>query len=69
MTRKDYVALASALAYTRPERTDGSETPVSETAWIYWMSQWETDVESIVMALKADNSRFDAERFWQACRA
>ena len=55
MTRKDYIALAAALALSRPSRSDvGYE-------------QWHKDCRHIMAALAGDNPRFDRDRFEIAC--
>ena len=55
MTRKDYIKLAAALAYTRPD--EDNRTP--ERVW--------SDVVDIIGdVLKKDNPRFDRGRFIDA---
>lgn len=54
MTRKDYIAIAEALAKTRPN-------PV--TTPVQWY-QWEADRAAIADVLAADNSRFNRQRFY-----
>lgn len=57
MSRKDYQALAAALAAQRPAD--------------HWCpnkrEQWRLDVKAIADALASDNARFDRERFMGAC--
>ena len=55
MTRKDYVAIATALHHAY--RT--CENPHIRT--------WEAAVLRLAEAFKADNPRFDSERFINAC--
>ena len=56
MTRKDYIALATALkgAYPIPE----NNTP--DSAWRHCVS-------AIARVLMQDNPRFDFARFYKAC--
>jgi hypothetical protein len=56
MSRKDYVLLADALAYRRPE-----------VSWLNKAVQWRHDVDAIATALGRDNPRFDRTRFIKAC--
>jgi len=57
MTRKDYVALAEAIAGAFPI-TENS-TPIIA---------WRLTMEAIADVLAADNPRFDRERFVKACQ-
>lgn len=52
MTKKDYIKIAAALAYTRT--VDHREV-------------WGVIVNEIADILAADNARFDRERFYAAC--
>jgi len=61
MTRKDYVAIAEAIAFARstlpsPQRRGDIGRAV------------QTVVDAIAKTLADDNPRFDRERFLQACR-
>ena len=56
MTRKDYIAIADALAQTRPVED------LSPDQW----DQWDNDRATIAVVLSADNPRFDRERFYTA---
>ena len=56
MTRKDYVAIAYALASTRPSPTDGPSA----------RPQWERTREAVSLILKKDNDRFDVGKFYRA---
>ena len=56
MTKKDYEALAQALAMTKPEIYLGAE-----------LGQWRTDVQAIADALQYDNPRFNRAKFLEAC--
>ena len=67
-SRKDYQAIADALARTRPE----ADTPSPQTRRI----QWEKDVAAVARALhdtggldRNGNRRFDTDRFVAACKA
>lgn len=57
MTRKDYVAIAGAIAAARKD----IESPTA---------LWAVDrvVDKVSRVLQADNLRFDRERFLKACR-
>lgn len=58
MTRKDYVRIARAFAASRPSRyVLGDHAP---------RYQWEQSLIEVARELKADNGRFDAERFVRA---
>jgi len=52
MTRKDYVAIAAALANVRTQAT---------------IPSWQSCCEKIADAMAADNPRFDRARFLKAC--
>ena len=53
MTRKDYEMIAAAI-----ERATHSDEPLSQAALI---------VSELANTFKADNPRFDAEKFIRAC--
>lgn len=59
MTRKNFDAIAQALAGTRPSTT---ETEIR--AW----EQWEADIQAVALAVAQFNSKFDRSRFMEACR-
>jgi hypothetical protein len=65
MTRKDYVRLAAALAWARPNEGKASQyKPAEQRAR---MAAWRITVECIATELKKDNERFDHVRFANAC--
>ena len=55
MTRKDYVIIAHELGHARIKA--GSQNELGG----FWRA-----VDAVVEALKADNPRFDAKRFYEA---
>lgn len=57
MSRKDYIALAAALASIQPPANDDPAAIVT----------WEACVTKIAQTLAYDNSRFDRDRFLGAC--
>lgn len=57
MSKNDYVAIARALASTRPTPFINPDKS----------RQWEMDLEAICHVLEQDNSRFDKVRFLEAC--
>ena len=65
MTRKDYVAIAEAIAESRSHWVSMDEKPVSKA------DAFRAGIESvrseIARVLAADNSRFDRDRFYAAC--
>ncbi len=74
MTRKDYVALAAALAQTRPTEEDytrhsavGNNTMFDGISHGAALVAWTTTRDSIADTLRADNPRFDRSRFLTAC--
>jgi len=76
MTRKHYVALAKALALSRPTiaahtRTSavGNNTFVNHITFDAMLVQWIADREVLMGTLNADNPRFDRERFIAATEA
>lgn len=59
MTRRDFTAIAAALADSRPP---------GDNSKAYWLlGQWSADVHGIADVLAADNPRFDRARFYRAC--
>jgi len=58
MTRKDFEALACALAYTRPHRDN-----------VALHAQWEAAVVAIGDACALHNPRFDRSKFYDATEA
>ena len=64
MTRKDYVLIASALSSAKPSfELFTTNTAAFEAD----LNQWTKDVQIIAAQLKADNPRFDRDRFIKAC--
>ena len=59
MTRKDYVALAKAVRLVDNDARNANDAKARETIAAV--------VEELGHALKADNGRFDRERFAAAC--
>jgi hypothetical protein len=68
MTRKDYVAIAAALARTRP---DPQVSPDGQNTFFDGIKgrQWAVTRDAIIGALQADNPRFDRVRFVRATEA
>lgn len=64
MTRKDYVALARALAEARK---DISVSRLTQRPAL--MHGWQLAVLNVSEALAADNPRFDRRKFREACEA
>lgn len=64
MTRKDYEALAGALAKARPPYPTGECITSTEAAA---QLVWERTCRAIGDVLEADNPRFDRVRFVKAC--
>ena len=63
MTRKDYIAIADALAQTTPYYLgDKQETEQLREA----RAQWECTRKAIADVLAADNPRFSRQRFYAA---
>lgn len=60
MTRKDYVALASALRNARPWQYDQNDKAPACVAWL-------AAVCAVSDTLGRENTRFDADRFLCAC--
>lgn len=52
MTKKHFIALANAFRETRPGKMNTAR-----------YLQWQSDLFAVVAILRADNPRFDAERF------
>ena len=65
MTRKDYIAIADALAQTRPDSTMLDPIVVKESVEIW--DQWLRDRRRVADVLASDNPRFDRQRFYDAC--
>lgn len=68
MTRKQFQALADALAHSRP--TVPAVFQYGSAS--YWASrakyvQWGEDIERVADVLALQNERFDRERFYRAC--
>lgn len=59
MTRKDYELIAAAFRKSRPARRD--HDPERDV-------QWKVDVLNIAEKLRSDNSRFNTDRFVEACK-
>lgn len=59
MTRKHFEAFADAMAAVRPTVNDSHD-------W-YMRQQWIRDVQAVAHVLALSNSRFDRERFVNAC--
>lgn len=55
MTRKDYIEIAKIIKEHKP----GAGMP-NASEWVMW-------VHDMAVMLKADNPRFDADRFKKAC--
>lgn len=60
MSRKDYVAMAQALASVKPKGL--CDESVNRAALV----QWKLDLHAISNVLGADNRAFDANRFLHA---
>lgn len=58
MTRKDFVALARALAHVRPSRLDEA---------LYGL--WSETVTAVADACALSNARFDRSKFYDATEA
>jgi len=63
MSRKDYILIAAALKFTKPEPLAG--LPVEQAI----TNTWQNTVSAVASALARDNARFDASRFLAACGA
>ena len=61
MTRKDYIVIAAALKFTKPEPLAGLPVEAAIT------NTWENTVSCVASALARDNVRFDPKRFLVAC--
>lgn len=61
MTRKDYILIAAALRFVKPEPLAGQpvESAITNT--------WENTVSNVASTLARDNARFDSGRFLAAC--
>ena len=64
MTRKDYVAIATALNRTYPAHRRELDGKPDEA-----VAQWQFSVDAIADVLAEDNPRFDRDRFLKACVA
>lgn len=76
MSKKDYIALAAALARTRPSLADhtttsaiGNNTMVNHISYGAACDAWEDVVGAVSDVLAADNPRFDRQRFEDAATA
>lgn len=58
MTKKDYEIIAAAIAKVR--NSERANPPPGQHSTLILV------VHELCLALKADNPRFDAERFWEA---
>ena len=72
MTKKDFEAIASALARGRPPRyeeilDDMTDSEKATASGVH--TQWRIDCEVIAIALGGSNPRFDRDRFIEACNA
>ena len=72
MTRKHYIALAAALARTRPDINDrpftthsavGNNTMVNHISYDAAADAWTAVRDAITDTLDADNPNFDRKRF------
>jgi hypothetical protein len=61
MSRKDYVLIAAALKFTKPEPLAG--LPVDSAI----IDTWHNTASELAAALARDNPRFDMSRFLKAC--
>lgn len=68
MTRKDYILLAQALHIAKPVEpiNRAGYEPMTQQARV---NQWNNDVHNIASKLKAENPRFQYDRFVDACEA
>lgn len=64
MTRKHYIALAAALARTRPE--EWNSTDPSSPFMDGLSAEWRVTRDAIASVLQADNPNFDRARFYAA---
>lgn len=64
MTRRDYIKLAEALKWSRPNMGRVMARKPNSRARL---EQWCNDVTSIADTLLADNGRFNRDRFYTAC--
>ena len=76
MTRKHYIALAKALASTRPSLDDytttsavGNNTFVNHITFDAARAQWRATRDALSFALATTNPLFDRERFVAATEA
>ena len=58
MTRKHFVALANALACSRPVQGEDFEEATA---------QWRCDIQAVADVCREQNPNFDRERFLNAC--
>ena len=65
MTRKDYIKLAAALAWTRPVMGKASQFKPRERQ--HRMLAWRMVVREIARQLKLHNNNFQFSRFFRAC--
>ena len=62
MSKKDYNLLATALTQAKP-----SSGNLDHDIWMNRLRQWEECVHAVSNALALDNSRFEGDRFFDAC--
>jgi phosphoheptose isomerase len=62
MTRKDYERIAAELSFNRPSDTTSTATDRG------YDRGYQRAVDAIAHAFKADNSRFDRDRFQEATK-
>ena len=70
MTRKHFVALATALALVRPlgckaGDSFGSQSDLEAAAPL--CDQWEATIQAVAAVCRSQNANFDRERFLDAC--
>jgi hypothetical protein len=61
MSRKNYIAFAKALYDVKPHSAE------NDRCNMHILDQWQATVSAIADVFKADNPRFDRERFLRAC--
>jgi hypothetical protein len=63
MTRKDYVAIATAMNRNKPATDNDTDRAAHNMVRL----QWASDCMAIADTLAEDNPRFDRDRFYRAC--